>query len=42
MLSVALARWDIARRRKGYAVWPRVNLAEVEPRPETPASGATG
>ncbi|MCI4340689.1 MAG: glycosyltransferase, partial [Thermoplasmata archaeon] len=36
------ARWDIARQRKGYAVWPRVALAEAESRGESSATRAPG
>ncbi len=42
IIAGGLARWDIARQRKGYAVWPRVALAEAEPRGESSAAGAPG
>ena len=42
LLSAGKARWDIASRRKDYAVWPRVALAEAEGRGESNAAGAPG
>jgi glycosyltransferase involved in cell wall biosynthesis len=41
-LALTLARWDIVRRRRGYAIWPRVVLAEIEPSGEPTPGGAPG
>jgi Glycosyl transferase family 2 len=42
LVAGALAGWDAARQRKGYAIWPRVGLSEGEARGDTSPAGAVG
>jgi len=41
-MAAGLASLDLLRQRKDYGVWPRVGLAEVDPRGDASSTGAVG